>query len=132
MQGDGSLAGQIVGEIGVAIAVERLLRAGFLVAVPIVDDGYDLLAFSGRRCWRIQVKATAGEGRNSTRVRIGRGRAKTKRYCPKHVDAIVAVHIRNRICVCAAVADCGSAAWLNFSQHKDGDFSPLLRIRKHK
>lgn len=126
MQGDGSLAGQIVGQIGVAIAVERLLRAGFLVAVPIVDDGYDLLAFSGRRCWRIQVKATSA----NTRVRIGRGRAKAKRYCPKHVDAIVAVHIRSRVCVCASVASCGSAAWLNFSQHKDGDFSPLLRIQK--
>ncbi|MEB3207569.1 MAG: group I intron-associated PD-(D/E)XK endonuclease [Synechococcus sp.] len=132
MQGDGSLTGQIVGEIGVAIAVERLLRAGFLVAVPIVDDGYDLLAFSGRRYWRIQVKATASEGKNSTRIRIGCGKDKTKRYCPKHVDAIVAVHIRSRLCICASVASCGSAAWLNFSQHKDGDFSPLLRIQKHK
>lgn len=132
MHGDGSLAGQIVGEIGVAIAVERLLRAGFLVAVPIVDDGYDLLAFSGRRCWRIQVKATGGTRENGTRVRIGRGRSKNKRYCPKHVDAIVAVHIRSRVCVCASVASCGSAAWLNFSQHKDGDFSPLLRIRSQK
>ena len=132
MQGDGSLAGQIVGEIGVAIAVERLLRAGFLVAVPIVDDGYDLLAFSGRRCWRLQVKATGSTGKNGYRVRIGRGKSKRKRYCPKHVDAIIAVHILSRACVCSSVADCGTAAWLYFSQHKDGDFSPLLRIRQHK
>lgn len=131
MQSDGSLRGQIVAEIGVAIAVEGLLRAGFLVAVPIVDDGYDLLAFSGRRCWRIQVKATGARNKNKGRVRIRRGQNKRSSYCPVHVDAFVAVQVETRVCVCVPVSECRTSHWISFSRYADGDFSPLLRV-KHK
>ena len=126
---DGTLDGNVVAEIGIAIAVEHLLRAGFLVAVPIVDDGYDLLALRGRRCWRIQVKATARPGKDGRRVRIRRGKRKFQ-YCPKHIDAFVCVHVLERKCVCVSVASCFRDSWVNFRWHEHADFSALHRIRR--
>lgn len=133
MQSDGPLNGNVICEIGVAMAVERLLRNGYSVAIPIVDDGYDLLAFDGRRHWRIQVKATAACGQNRSRIRIGRGRKKTAFYCPKHVDAFIAVNIRTQIVMCVPVAKAVGRSWLNFSAHHLwSDFGVLRQLKQQR
>lgn len=113
---NGVLDGKVIAEIGVAIAVERLLRAGYHVAVPIVDDGYDLLAFADRRHWRIQVKASASRASNKRRIRIGRGSSKVARYSPRHVDAFVAVNIRTNVVMCVPVSATAGRVWLNWSE----------------
>jgi hypothetical protein len=126
----GRLEGNVVAEIGVAIAVEHLLRAGFLVAVPIVDDGYDLLAFSGRRCWRLQVKATSMESGRSPRVCVRRGARKRIEYSARHVDAFIGVHVTRRLVVCVPVASCRGKSWIYLRKHAHGDFSSLQRIKR--
>ena len=129
---DGALGGNVISEIGVAMAVERLLRAGFRVAIPIVDEGFDLLAFSGRRYWRIQVKASSSRSgsANSQRIRIGRGFRRLKRYSPKDVDAFIAVNTRTNAVMCVPVAATGGRAWLNWSQaDKWSDMGILRRLR---
>lgn len=125
--------GKIICEIGIAMAVESLLRAGFSVAVPLVDDGYDLLAFSGRRYWRLQVKASSSRGTNANRIRIARGKRKSLRYCSKHVDAFVCVNTRTRAVMCVPVSSTGNRPWLNWSDaHRWSDFSILHRIRTQR
>lgn len=104
------------------MAVEQLLRAGFHVAVPIVDDGYDLLAFDSRRCWRIQVKASASKGRNRSRIRIRRGCGKRSSYDPRHVDAFILVNVRTTAVLCIPVAStAGRSAicWSSADQWSD-------------
>lgn len=126
--------GRVIAEIGVAIAVERLLRAGFYVAVPIVDDGYDLLAFDSRRCWRIQVKASAGQGKCSrTRIRIARGQRYGSRYSPKHVDAFIAINTTELIVMCVPVAATKGRRWLNWSEaDKWSDIGVLRQIKQQR
>ena len=133
MKREGSLDGRYVCEIGIAIAVERLLRAGFAVAVPLIDDGYDLLAFDARRYWRIQVKATSQEGREGHRVRIRCGKNKRGSYCPAHVDAFVGVHVTRRKVVCVPSSDCDGKSHLYF-RRRDGeaDFGVLRRIKTQR
>lgn len=124
--------GRVIAEIGVAMAVERLLRAGFHVAIPIVDDGYDLLAFDARRYWRIQVKATAAQGKWSrTRVRIIS--ADYGRYNPKHVDAFIAVNTTKHIVMCVPVSATNGRRWLNWSEApKWQDMAVLRRIKQQR
>lgn len=125
--------GNVTCEIGIAMAVERLLREGFAVAVPLVDDGYDLIAFSNRRYWRLQVKATASRGRNAQRIRIARGKGKKLRYCSTQVDAFVCVNIRTRVVMCVPVASTGGRPWLNWSDaDRWDDFGVLHRIKTHR
>lgn len=125
--------GRVTCEIGIAMAVESLLRAGFAVAVPLVDDGYDLIAFSNRRYWRLQVKASAARGKNGSRIRIVRGRRKVERYCSRHVDAFVCVNTRTRAVLCVPVASTDSRAWVNWSDaHRWGDFGVLHRIKTQR
>ena len=104
------------------MAVERLLRAGFHVAVPIVDDGYDLLAFDNRRCWRIQVKASSSRGRNKSRIRIRRGSRRQAAYDPRHVDAFILVNIRTNAVLCIPVASASGrlyACWSSADKWSD-------------
>lgn len=130
---DGALSGNVIAEIGVAVAVERLLRAGFHVAVPIVDDGYDLLAFAGRRHWRIQVKASASRASNKRRIRIGRGSSKVARYSPRHVDAFIAVNIRTNVVMCVPVSETAGRVWLNWSESSRwSDMGVLRRIKSQR
>ena len=110
--------GRYTAEIGVSVAVEHLLRAGYQVAIPIIDDGYDLLAFDGRKYWRIQVKATARSGKNQSRIRTSRGRGKRGRYTADEVDAFVVVHVVTGVVMCVPFRDAKGRAWINFSQHK--------------
>lgn len=133
MKSDGALGGKVIGEIGVAMAVEQLLRAGYAVAIPIVDEGYDLIAFDGRRYWRVQVKATASTGKNGYRVRIGRGRDKRQAYCPKHIDAFVAVHIKRNLVMCVPAVIAVRRAWISFKQHAQwSDFGVMRRIKTQR
>jgi len=128
---NGVLDGRFVGEIGIAVAVERLLRAGYYVALPIVDDGYDLIAFDDRRSyWRIQVKATGTNGQNRNRIRIGRGKCKTKRYCSKHIDAFICVNARTGVVMCVPTTSVNGRGWLCWSEaRKFADFDVLRRIK---
>ena len=133
MKREGSLDGRYVCEIGIAIAVERLLRAGFAVAVPLIDDGYDLLAFDARRYWRIQVKATSQNGRGGNRVRIRCGKNKRGSYCPTHVDAFVGVHVARRKVVCVPSSECGGKSHLYFrTRDGEADFGVLRRIKTQR
>lgn len=128
-----ALDGRVICEIGIAIAVERLLRDGFSVAVPLVDDGYDLLAFEGRRYWRIQVKASGSRGPNRSRIRIRRGANKDVFYCPRHVDAFVLVNTRSRVAACVPVSTTRGRSWFNWTDaHKYADFGVLRSIKKQR
>jgi hypothetical protein len=125
--------GRVVCEIGIAMAVERLLRDGFAVAIPLVDDGYDLLAFHERRYWRLQVKATSSQGPNRARIRIRRGAKKRQHYCPKHVDAFVLVNTNTRVIACVPVAVASGRSWFNWSDAaRYADFGVLRRLRQHR
>lgn len=113
------------------MAVERLLRAGFHVAVPIVDDGYDLLAFDVRRYWRIQVKASSSRGRNRSRIRIGRGNNKCEAYDPRHVDAFVLVNTRTNVVMCVPVSETNGRKWVSWlAADKWADMGVLRSIRR--
>lgn len=129
-----SIHGKVISEIGVAMAVERLLRAGFRVAVPIVDEGYDLLAFDSRRYWRIQVKASQSKGKWSrTRIRISCGRSRKVRYCPTKVDAFVVVHTEKRIVMCVPVSATNGRRCLPWSEaHMWGDMGVLRTIKPQR
>ena len=126
--------GRFTCEIGMSMAVERLLRSGYQVAMPIIDDGYDLLATLGRRCWRLQVKATAcTTGKNKTRVRIMRGNGKRLRYSPGQVDAFVIANISTGIVLCVPFAKVATRSWINYSIGKRyEDFQILRTITPHK
>lgn len=113
------------------MAVERLLRAGFFVAVPIVDAGYDLLAFDSDRFWRLQVKASASRrsAKCCSRIRITRGRKRRMRYSSDDVHAIVACNLRTNQVLCVPVAATGGRRWLNWSESSRwSDFGILRSI----
>lgn len=131
---EGAHDGRFIGEIGISMAVEALLRSGFYVAVPIIDDGYDLIAVDGRRYWRIQVKATAARGQNSGRCRIKRGGDKLKDYCPLHVDAFILVQVRTGRLLCVPVSEAAGRSWFPFGAPggKWDGVEPLRRIRPVK
>jgi len=129
MTHDGSLCAKTIGEIGVAIAVQRLLLAGYSVAVPLVDHGYDLLAYVERgRSWRIQVKATGGP-RNRVHVRCGfRSR---KRYTPDDIDAVVAVHVLRGDALCVPVTGIAGRSTIGFGTSAQfTDFGILRRAKR--
>jgi len=50
---------RVVGEIGRLLVAAEILGAGYSVAAPEIDIGYDLLAISPGGVWRIQVKSRA-------------------------------------------------------------------------
>lgn len=126
--------GRYTCEIGMSMAVERLLRSGYQVALPIIDDGYDILALHGRRCWRIQVKASAcTTGKNRTRIRIGRGQGKALRYSASQVDAFVIANISTGVLLCVPFAKVANRSWINYSiGSRYADFGILRSITPHK
>ncbi len=133
---NGMLEGKVIAEIGVALAVERLLRAGFGVAVPIVDDGYDLLAFSGRRYWRIQVKASECRSkRHASGIRITQSGkyGHRRRYSRREVDAFVAVNTQTKVVMCVPVADANGRPWLSWRDaSRWSDMGVLHRIKTQR
>ena len=48
------------GAIGVQKVTAKLLEQGFLVSMPVYDDGYDLITDWKGEMRRVQVKCTAG------------------------------------------------------------------------
>ena len=58
-----------LGAIGVQKVSARLMEQGFLVSLPIYDDGYDLVTDWKGRMLRIQVKTTIYSP--STKFQIG-------------------------------------------------------------
>lgn len=121
------------GQIGVARAVEQFLLAGFCVAVPMLDEGYDLLVGDGGRWWRVQVKTTSSSagGRHRNRIDISRSRACL--YTTEIVDAIVAVHLRTGVSMCVPMAVAAGRRYLNWSSAKQwSDFGKLRSVKTHK
>ena len=57
-----------LGAIGVQKVSTRLMEQGFLVSLPIYDDGYDLVTDWKGKMVRVQVKTTIG-GEDSCRRR---------------------------------------------------------------
>lgn len=49
-----------LGAIGVQQVSAKLLSQGFLVSLPVFDDGYDLVADWKGKLTRVQVKCTSG------------------------------------------------------------------------
>lgn len=117
-----------------SMAVERLLRSGYQVALPIIDDGYDILALDGRRCWRIQVKATARTaGKNKSRVRISRGGRKQLRYDATQVDAFVIANISTGVLLCVPFHQVAGRSWINYSiGERYADFRILRSIKPNR
>lgn len=133
MPSDGALDGRHICEIGMSMAVERLLRSGFQVARPVIDDGYDLLACDGRVCWRLQVKATArSAGKNRSRVRIRRGGGKRLRYTSSQVDAFVVANISTGALLCVPFSAVADRSWINFSAGDQYQDFGILRTIKPK
>jgi hypothetical protein len=98
-----------------------------------VDDGYDLLAFDVRRCWRIQVKASSSRGRNRSRIRIGRGQSKREAYDPRHVDAFVLVNTRTSAVMCVPVSETHGRKWFSWlAADKWSDMGVLRRIKTQR
>lgn len=133
MDEKGQRNARVIEEIGLSIAVERLLRSGFGVAVPLIDEGYDLLATHGRKAWRIQVKATGGTGTGTSRVNIRRGSHKRGRYKPGEVDAFVAVHVVLGYAMCVPFEHRADRRWISFAERdRYSDFSILHKVKPSK
>lgn len=112
------------------MAVERLLRAGFNVAMPIIDEGYDILATHGRKVWRLQVKATGCESKHGRRVCIVRGKTHRELYDNTQVDAFIAVHTSRGYAMCVPFEDRRNRRWINFSERdRYSDFSLLHKVK---
>lgn len=130
MDDKGQRNARVVEELGLSIAVERLLRAGFGVAMPIIDEGYDLLATHGRKAWRIQVKATGSTRRSGGHVSIRRGLSKTRLYGSRDVDAFIAVHVVRGYAMCVPRAHKTGRCSISFSERdRYGDFSILHKVK---
>ena len=130
----GRLSLQAVEQMGIAMATTRLLAAGYGVALPVVDAGFDLLVYRRRRVWRVQVNATAASGRHErSRVRIRCGNDKRLRYSPHTIDAVIAVHVTRNLCVCVPMRWLTERSTINFHTFSDyQDFSALMAARPPK
>jgi hypothetical protein len=125
--------GRVICEIGIAVAVEKLLRAGYEVAVPLVDYGYDLLAFSNRRHWRIQVKASSALSvANHNRIRLRRGKGGKGTYCPTEVDAFILVNVRSGTVACIPVAATNGRKWIGWRAAEQWSDLSIIRTIKTK
>ena len=103
-----------VGQIGLLMAAQELMKAGYQVSLPMVDVGYDLIAMKDGRTWRIQVKATARCGARSNRVRAKHGRTNSLSYTSEHCDAIVAVHVLKNLVACMTLGTLNGRRWISF------------------
>ena len=85
---------QRIGQVGVYMTVATLLRTGYQVAEPLLDTGHDLVAYEGRKFWRVQVKSHRGKRKHDL-VRLQRGKDKSGRYCMETADAIAVCDIES-------------------------------------
>ncbi len=74
-----------VGEAGTLLCQYHLIMHGFNVAVPVVPDGTDLIAYDQGRAWQLQVK-TAEDSRRHQAFDL-RGSRKANAY--QYVDAFL-------------------------------------------
>lgn len=111
-----------ISAMGVALAQQRLLEAGFGVAVPVVREPWDLLVYRKRRVWRVEVKATATD----MRVDCRRGHDKRLHYCPQRVDAVCGVHVVKGMVVFVPTRWLNGRRSLYFSLFKDFSHSDML------
>ena len=97
-----------IGAIGVQKVSAKLLEHGFLVCLPVFDEGYDLISDWKGKLQRVQVKSTIGqsgmEGRSKLKFFAVRGPGyvgaaspkpnKTKEvYAKSDCDAFIFYHI---------------------------------------
>lgn len=84
-----------VGQVGVQAAAAELLRAGWEVAVPLVDTGHDLIAYEGDTAHiRIQVKSHTGF-RKQKLVRVQRIKNSQRMpYEPEMLEAVAVCNVR--------------------------------------
>ena len=97
-----------IGAIGVQKVSAKLLEHGFLVCLPVFDEGYDLISDWKGKLQRVQVKSTIGqsgmEGRSKLKFFAVRGPGyvgaaspkpnKTKEvYAKSDCDAFIFSHI---------------------------------------
>lgn len=59
-----------IGSIGVQKVTAKLLEQGFLVSVPVLDEGYDLITDWKGKLTRVQVKSTMGVPDSHTRNKL--------------------------------------------------------------
>lgn len=125
------LTGKTVCELGVCMVVNRLLRSGFSVHMPVVDTGHDVLASVGSTYWRLQIKATATQCKNNGhRVNVRRGYHKGGKYSKATCDALVAVHVVHNIICCVPIANLAGRKSIAFSSPTNR-FSELRKGGRH-
>jgi len=90
---DNQLADQVRktnGKIGELLSAVELLKHGFNVSWPIVDDGYDLIADDGvNAVMRLQVKTARPNKGGTYHVLFAKGRLKKRLYDSSDCDAFI-------------------------------------------
>jgi hypothetical protein len=92
-----------VGEAGMLLCQHHLITRGFNVAVPVIPDGTDLLAYDRGRVWQIQVK-TAEDCATMQAFDLRGSRQRRSRLGPRlryaYVDAYMFTCLRSRTIWC--------------------------------
>jgi len=83
-------ARRISGKIGELLTAVELLRHGFSVSWPAVDEGYDLIADDGcGRLARLQVKTAIPNEGGTYNILFARGANSKRKYSKEDIDAFV-------------------------------------------
>jgi hypothetical protein len=82
------------GDVGETAFAYRATQAGLKVAKPLSSkESYDYIVDNGRRCWRVQVKATDTlASKMSYRINCGKGADQKYRYEEGEIDFLV-IHV---------------------------------------
>ena len=59
-----------IGAVGVQKVSAKLLEHGFLVSLPVFDEGYDMISDWKGRLHRVQVKSTSGQKSMENRTKL--------------------------------------------------------------
>jgi hypothetical protein len=71
-----------IGAVGVQKVSAKLLENGFLVSLPIFDEGYDMISDWKGRLQRVQVKSTGGQKNMENRTKLKFLAARGPGYIP--------------------------------------------------
>ena len=93
------------GQIGVVLVMADLIRNGFEVAVPIIDTGFDLIAYEGSQYWRVQVKSHHKPKQNLVRTRRSATGEGQRIYDKSVIDAFAFVCLESGDVLVASVND---------------------------
>ena len=78
------------GKIGELLSAVELLKHGFNVSWPVLDDGYDLIADDGASAiLRLQVKTAKPNVGGTYCVLFAKGRLKKRLYDKSDIDAFI-------------------------------------------